>query len=128
MIDLPNTQLDDLLNDTTTTTTIATETIPTTTMKLIDEPLFNHLLTAQTGPSPEYLQSLLNVNEALLAESLANNSPPPLPEPTTTASLTPTEEDLNTPLMTPEDAVILQKNYYGIDANISHLLNPSQDS
>ncbi|KAK4515733.1 uncharacterized protein ATC70_010686 [Mucor velutinosus] len=37
-------------------------------------PLFSNILSQATGPSPEYLQSLLNVNEALLAQSLANNN------------------------------------------------------
>ncbi|KAI8968184.1 hypothetical protein BDF20DRAFT_807215, partial [Mycotypha africana] len=47
-------------------------------------PLFSKMLAAQASPSPEYLQSLLNVNEALLAQSLANNdehSSTPMPSP-----------------------------------------------
>ncbi|KAI8137373.1 hypothetical protein BJV82DRAFT_490845, partial [Fennellomyces sp. T-0311] len=34
-----------------------------------------------SGPSPEYLRSLLNVNEQLLAQSLANTSSPSAPAP-----------------------------------------------
>ncbi|KAI8142387.1 hypothetical protein BJV82DRAFT_495127, partial [Fennellomyces sp. T-0311] len=34
------------------------------------KPLLNLMQQHPTGPSPDYLQSLLNVNEALLAQSL----------------------------------------------------------
>lgn len=77
-------------------------------------PLFSNILSQATGPSPEYLQSLLNVNEALLAQSLANNGD----DHTSTANvyqpstpmLTPVEEHremlldtkLNSPMTTPQ--------------------------
>ncbi|KAI8381180.1 uncharacterized protein BYT42DRAFT_485012, partial [Radiomyces spectabilis] len=41
---------------------------------LTEQPLLSNILRPSTGPSPDYLQSLLNVNEALLAQSLANSS------------------------------------------------------
>ncbi|KAI9006567.1 hypothetical protein CLU79DRAFT_840815 [Phycomyces nitens] len=47
----------------------------------VDQPLFSNILSEDSGPIPEYLQSLLNVNEALLAQScLANqqSTAPPL--------------------------------------------------
>lgn len=77
-------------------------------------PLFSNILSQATGPSPEYLQSLLNVNEALLAQSLANNgddqtSTTNVYQPST-PMLTPIEEHremlldtkLNSPMTTPQ--------------------------
>ncbi|KAI9258632.1 hypothetical protein EDC94DRAFT_649569 [Helicostylum pulchrum] len=42
--------------------------------KSISLPFLSNILSENTGPSPEYLQSLLNVNDTLLAQSLANHS------------------------------------------------------
>ncbi|KAI8888937.1 hypothetical protein K501DRAFT_239691 [Backusella circina FSU 941] len=55
----------------------------------IASPLFSNILSTNSGPSPEYLQSLLNVNEALLAQSLANTTP----------MLTPIDERLDEPML-----------------------------
>jgi hypothetical protein len=55
----------------------------------ISPPLFSNILSTNSGPSPEYLQSLLNVNEALLAQSLANTTP----------MLTPIDERLDEPIL-----------------------------
>ncbi|OBZ91615.1 hypothetical protein A0J61_00332 [Choanephora cucurbitarum] len=78
----------------------------TDVLSLTHQPLFTNILSQTTGPSPEYLQSLLNVNEALLAESLANNN---THGHSNTTILTPVEErrmfpnQLNSPLITPDD-------------------------
>ncbi|KAI9485577.1 MAG: hypothetical protein EXX96DRAFT_645511 [Benjaminiella poitrasii] len=76
-------------------------------LKLTHEPLFPNILS-QTGPSPEYLQSLLNVNEALLAQSLANNPSPSTPlltpiEDQMNDMLLDTSAKLNSPLITPKE-------------------------
>ncbi|GAA5817656.1 hypothetical protein MFLAVUS_011207 [Mucor flavus] len=42
--------------------------------KSISLPFLSNILSENTGPSPAYLQSLLNVNDTLLAQSLANHS------------------------------------------------------
>lgn len=44
--------------------------------KSISLPFLSNILSENTGPSSEYLQSLLNVNDTLLAQSLANHSDP----------------------------------------------------
>ncbi|CEP11828.1 hypothetical protein [Parasitella parasitica] len=70
------------LDETAESGTVTMETIAANTQTTSNEilslpshqPLFSNILSQTTGPSPEYLQSLLNVNEALLAQSLANNS------------------------------------------------------
>ncbi|GAN10587.1 hypothetical protein MAM1_0372c10131 [Mucor ambiguus] len=95
--------------------TIAMETASNETLSIVSHPpLFSNILTQATGPSPEYLQSLLNVNEALLAQSLANNgddhtSMTNAYQPST-PMLTPIEEHremlldtkLNSPMTTPQ--------------------------
>lgn len=59
--------------------TAATEPLPepsntltTTNNNISFQPLLTNILSSNSGPSPEYLQSLLHVNEVLLAQSLAN--------------------------------------------------------
>ncbi|KAI7902631.1 uncharacterized protein BX663DRAFT_435135 [Cokeromyces recurvatus] len=110
--------------------------LPTTTSEILTlthEPLFANILS-QTGPSPEYLQSLLNVNEALLAQSLANNPNPSTP------LLTPVEDQLNdilietsssakltSPLITPkednevsnDDGILLNNPSYDYMGNMN---------
>ncbi|KAL9546999.1 hypothetical protein MBANPS3_006386 [Mucor bainieri] len=95
--------------------TVAMETTPNELLSIASHPpLFSNILSQATGPSPEYLQSLLNVNEALLAQSLANNgdthtSTTNVYQPST-PMLTPIEEHremlldtkLNSPMTTPQ--------------------------
>lgn len=74
---------------TSTTTTSTDDNSNSILSQTLEPSLFKNILSANTGPSPEYLQSLLHVNETLLAQSLANttaivNSTPPM--------LTPIEE------------------------------------
>ncbi|KAG0734870.1 hypothetical protein G6F57_013625 [Rhizopus arrhizus] len=61
--------------------------------------LLPNVLQPTTGPSPEYLQSLLHMNEALLAQSLANNPTPMLSPSKEEETLT----DISSPLITPND-------------------------
>lgn len=80
-------------------------------------PFMNNMLSANTGPSPEYLQSLLNVNETLLAQSLANTHSTPM--------LTPgenTSNGLQSPLLTPTNT---QSDYIGTANPHSELILPS---
>lgn len=69
-------------------------------------PLLDDLLTQPaTGPSPEYLQSLLHVNEALLAQSLSTTStayPPSSPSAV--------DATFVSPPTTPEDQAATQKD------------------
>ncbi|KAL7333477.1 hypothetical protein PS15p_202378 [Mucor circinelloides] len=95
--------------------TVAMETSSNEILSIASpQPLFSNILSQTTGPSPEYLQSLLNVNEALLAQSLANNgdnhnSTTDVCQPST-PMLTPIEEhremlldtSLNSPMITPQ--------------------------
>ncbi|KAI8637063.1 hypothetical protein BD408DRAFT_425138 [Parasitella parasitica] len=72
----------DKLDESAESGTVAMETIAANIKSTSNEilslsthqPIFSNILSHTAGPSPEYLQSLLNVNEALLAQSLANNS------------------------------------------------------
>lgn len=80
-------------------------------------PFINNMLSENTGPSPEYLQSLLNVNETLLAQSLANTQSTPL--------LTPEENSSNglqSPLLTPTNT---QSDYMGNLDPHSELILPT---
>lgn len=95
--------------NTATTTTTSNEMLSISA----HQPLFTNILSQATGPSPEYLQSLLNVNEALLAQSLANNgnnsTSTTMYQPST-PMLSPVEEhreivldtNLNSPMITPQ--------------------------
>lgn len=105
-----------------TTNAIVPET-PTTNTKMTIQPLLSNILSPNTGPSPEYLQSLLHVNEVLLAQSLANTEPSngtcsasnPLID---TPLLTPITDHFaspNSPPITPED-----ENSALIDDNDTH--------
>ncbi|OAD76945.1 hypothetical protein PHYBLDRAFT_180249 [Phycomyces blakesleeanus NRRL 1555(-)] len=52
-------------------------------LALAPSPLFSNILSQDTGPTPEYLQTLLNVNDALLAQSCLNaQNSSDLPDPT----------------------------------------------
>lgn len=65
---------------------------------LVDQPLINNLLQQPpSGPSPEYLQSLLHVNEALLAQSLSQSS----------SSIAATNENANDTTVTATTTTIL---------------------
>jgi hypothetical protein len=72
-------------------------------------PLFTNILSQSTGPSPEYLQSLLNVNETLLVQSLAKTDTAKTTANISTPMLTPADEQLNSiltnssPLITPQE-------------------------
>ncbi|KAI8087700.1 uncharacterized protein B0P05DRAFT_635414 [Gilbertella persicaria] len=115
------TSLSELTNETVLDATISPSIPDTTSSKddishcnspksdlltLSHQPLFTNILSQTTGPSPEYLQSLLNVNEALLAQSLANNTTHQSPS---TPMLTPAEETnmfdnkINTLVITPDN-------------------------
>lgn len=92
----------------------------TTTTRCIEtnksNPFMKNILSENTGPSPEYLQSLLNVNETLLAQSLANIHSTPL--------LTPEEHTTNglhSPLLTPTNT---QSDYIGNVNPHSELILP----
>ena len=92
---------------------------------------------SSSGPSPEYLRSLLNVNEALLAQSLANTSESstvpvkvmssscPLPSPNGNNSSEPivTNEPVfstyTTPPITPDESQPL-----GTRLNYTHTMDP----
>ncbi|KAI9277409.1 hypothetical protein BY458DRAFT_504895 [Sporodiniella umbellata] len=81
-------------------------------------PLLPNILHPNTGPSPEYLHSLLNMNADLLAQSLANNPTP---------MLSPSEEQephtiVLSPLATPVDNE-LPKNT--LKDSTQHSLPPS---
>ncbi|CAO3690283.1 unnamed protein product [Rhizopus stolonifer] len=65
-------------------------------------PLLPNILQSTTGPSPEYLHSLLNMNEDLLAQSLASN-PTPLLSPSEEEEITEPHNIIPSPLVTPVD-------------------------
>jgi hypothetical protein len=71
--------------------------------------LFSNILSPSTGPSPDYLQSLLNVNEALLAQSLAKTDT--------------NNQGINTPLLTSAEE---QLNSLLLNVN-SPLITPKED-
>jgi hypothetical protein len=79
----PNSGSDDI--SITTTNTIATTKDNKNIQSSLEPALFTNILSSNTGPSPEYLQSLLHVNETLLVQSLANT--------TNISMLTPVNED-----------------------------------
>ena len=133
----------DKLNDIITTTnitksgtvameTVAMDTAITPSNEILSisshQPLFTNILSQTTGPSPEYLQSLLNVNEALLAQSLANNgnnSTSTAVYQPSTPMLTPVEEHreilldtkLNSPMITPQQE---DDNDSPLDENVNN--------
>ncbi|KAI9362348.1 hypothetical protein BD770DRAFT_306081, partial [Pilaira anomala] len=71
----------------------------TTNEKSISLPFLTNILSENTGPSPEYLQSLLNVNDTLLAQSLANHNT------TTPPMLTPVENQLKEMMINSTDCL-----------------------
>ncbi|KAI9493401.1 hypothetical protein BDB00DRAFT_928933 [Zychaea mexicana] len=88
--------------------------------------------TSSSGPSPEYLRSLLNVNEALLAQSLANTSEDapapvkivpsscPLPSPNNNEPIvTNKPASYTTPPITPDESHPL-----GARLNYTHTMDP----
>jgi hypothetical protein len=81
--------------------------------QVLIQPLISNILSLNSGPSPEYLQSLLHVNEVLLAQSLAN---------TTTNEQQ--HDIMNTPLLTPATTIIepQQDNF-----NTPPLITPTMD-
>lgn len=70
-----------------------------TNEKSISLPFLTNILSENTGPSPEYLQSLLNVNDTLLAQSLANHNT------TTPPMLTPVENQLKEMMINSTDCL-----------------------
>ena len=108
------------LTETITSPTSDAFTYTTTTANDSSEatmqPLLSNMFSTNTGPSPEYLQSLLHVNEVLLAQSLANTEQnsndsnqdivdhilnTPILTPMTQTDITEEEEGSNSPLFTP---------------------------
>ncbi|KAG2230127.1 hypothetical protein INT48_006284 [Thamnidium elegans] len=90
---------------TITTTTTSNNNNNNANDKSISLPFSSNILSESTGPSPEYLQSLLNVNDTLLAQSLANhsNATPMLThiEDQLSDMLINTTDCLSSPLLTP---------------------------
>ncbi|KAI8085679.1 hypothetical protein BDF21DRAFT_326642, partial [Thamnidium elegans] len=93
------------LDLTITTTTTSNNNNNNANDKSISLPFSSNILSESTGPSPEYLQSLLNVNDTLLAQSLANhsNATPMLThiEDQLSDMLINTTDCLSSPLLTP---------------------------
>lgn len=94
-LDLPSMPSQEEIVSMTTKTTEAATTTTTHCLTTNKSNPFRNILSENTGPSPEYLQSLLNVNETLLAQSLANTHSTPM--------LTPEEQPdcSHSPLLTP---------------------------
>ncbi|CAO3620836.1 unnamed protein product [Mucor hiemalis] len=76
------------------TTNAIVPDISTTNTTMTIQPLLTNILSPITGPSPEYLQSLLHVNEVLLAQSLANTE-------SSNNFCTVNDSFINTPMLTP---------------------------
>lgn len=95
-----------------------------------EQPLFTNILSQSTGPSPEYLQSLLNVNEALLAQSLAKTDTND--KSMNTPMLIPVQEQLNnmlmsenSPLVTPQEDDNTASGYMdSIHPNSEKIISP----
>lgn len=146
-LDTTATIASDKLDSLTTATesgTVTMETAPNEILSIATHPpLFSNIISQATGPSPEYLQSLLNVNEALLAQSLANNgdnhtSTTNIYQPST-PMLTPIEEHremlldtkLNSPLITPQqdddDDTPLEEDVNNTPRDYMGAMNPDSE-